>query len=94
MIGVPVFNEQNEKIGEIIDLVTDTQGQLLSFVISVPSKDLGERLVEVTPNIIRFPKNVASGTAPTDPVNARWFPERAVLNATKTGLLALPEVKF
>jgi hypothetical protein len=95
VVGAPVFNAQNERIGEISDLLLDYWGVLKAVVVSLGGlPGLGERLVTVQLDVLRFPHTIAPGTQPSDPVNDRWFPEQAVLATTKDALLALPEFKY
>jgi hypothetical protein len=95
VVGVPVFNGQNERIGEISDLILDRTGAIREVIISLGGyPGNGERLVAVQLDVLRFPHKIAEGTAPSDPINARWFPEQAVLPTTKDALLALPEFKY
>jgi hypothetical protein len=86
---------QNEKIGEISDLMLDHAGVIKGVIIALGDyPGNAERLVVVQLDVLRFPHKIVEGTAPSDPVNNRWFPEQAVLATTKDALLALPEFKY
>ena len=95
IVGVPVFNAQNERIGEISDLLIDHAGVIKAVVVSLGGlPGTGERLVSVQLDVLRFPHKIAPGSQPSDAINDRWFPEQAVLATTKDALLALPEFKY
>jgi sporulation protein YlmC with PRC-barrel domain len=95
VIGVPIYNGQEEKIGQIEDLVLDHQGRVKAALLSAGRYlGTGDRLVAVSLEVLRFPNPPVSGTSPTDPVNAKWYPDRAVLNITKDALMALPAFEF
>jgi hypothetical protein len=95
VVGVPVVNGQNEKVGEISDLIIDRDGVIRGVIVAIGGyPGNAERLVAVQLDVLRFPHKVVEGSAPSDPVNNRWFPEQAVLATTKDALLALPEFKY
>jgi hypothetical protein len=88
-------NGQNEKVGEISDLIIDRDGVIRGVIVAIGGyPGNAERLVAVQLDVLRFPHKVVEGSAPSDPVNNRWFPEQAVLATTKDALLALPEFKY
>ncbi|MGZ3351929.1 MAG: PRC-barrel domain-containing protein [Xanthobacteraceae bacterium] len=122
LVGVNVYNNENESIGSINDLLTDKSGNIKAVVIGVGGfLGVGEHLVAVAFDQIKFvdtpvPSTTsstapASGTRPaptttgaastnTPPASATpsksnpWYPDHAVLNATKDQLKQMPEFKY
>ncbi len=70
MVGLNVYNDKNEKIGSINDLLMDKGGSIKAAVIGVGGfLGVGERLVAVSFDKIKFsdqpvPSTTASNTAP------------------------------
>ena len=96
VIGVNVYNEQNEKIGDISELIITSNGNVEGAVIGVGGfLGMGEHDILVPMNLLKF-SNKAGKTSGGMVSNDRkeWFPDRAVLNATKDQLKALPEFKY
>jgi hypothetical protein len=86
VIGVPVYNAQKEAIGKISDLLMDPQARVATAILSVGGYlGVGERLVQVPLDMLRFPKDV---TAPS------IYPATAVLNTSKETLAGMPEFKY
>jgi hypothetical protein len=86
VIGVPVYNAQNQAIGQISDLLMDQQARVATAILSVGGYlGVGDRLVQVPLSLIRFPK---------DPAAPSVYPEKAVLNTTKETLAGMPEFKY
>lgn len=119
IVGLNVYNNNNESIGSINDLLTDKSGNIKGVVIGVGGfLGVGEHLVAVAFDQIKFmTEPVASTTssntssksttttgasnsnkmAPTSSTSAKtnaWYPDHAVLNATKDQLKAMPEFKY
>ena len=129
LAGVDVYNEANEKIGEINDVILDRSGKVANVILGVGGfLGLGERYVAVAFDKLKWvDQPVASTTASTTsaPANGpattsapdgttrtttgaatttttttttsastRWYPDRAVYNATKDELKAMPEFKY
>jgi sporulation protein YlmC with PRC-barrel domain len=123
IVGLNVYNDQNESIGSINDLLTDKNGSIKAVVIGVGGfLGVGAHLVAVAFDKIKFvtepvaytgvagaPNAAGSRPAPatttgtststnTAPASASkpnpWYPDHAVLNATKDQLKAMPEFKY
>jgi hypothetical protein len=86
IIGVPVYNAQNQAIGQISDLLMDQQARVATAILSVGGYlGVGDRLVQVPLSLIRFPKDAAASNI---------YPERALLNTTRETLAGMPEFKY
>ncbi|HWV55761.1 PRC-barrel domain-containing protein [Pseudorhodoplanes sp.] len=95
LIGVNVYNQQNEKLGEINELIMNSSGQVAGAVIGVGGfLGMGERDVMVPLNQLRFSSDGATTTGSANNGDHKWYPERAVLNANKDQLKAMPEFKY
>lgn len=96
LIGVDVYNNQNEKIGEIDELIMTSNGQVTGAVIGVGGfLGLGERNVMVPLNQLRFSnKEGAATTGAARDGDRNWYPERAVMNTDKEKLTGMPEFKY
>ena len=115
LIGVNVYNEQNNSVGEIDEVLLDRTGKVAAFVIGVGGfLGMGEHEVLMSFDKVKFvnePIRAASTTATTKPTttgastntvatkkvrdtNEKWYPDHAVINATKDQLKAMPEFKY
>jgi sporulation protein YlmC with PRC-barrel domain len=125
LVGLSVYNDNNESLGSINDLLTDKSGNIKAVVIGVGGfLGVGEHLVAVPLDEIKFvnepivyagasgpktatntspnstlpPSSTTTGAANTAPVAASkpnpWYPDHAVLSATKDQLKAMPEFKY
>src|ERR1700726_3417924 len=122
VVGLSVYNENNESIGSINDLLTDRNGNINAVVIGVGGfLGMGSQLVAVPFDKIKFvnepvaytgaangpnapgtrpPSTTTTGAANPPPAIANtakpnpWYPDHAVLNATKDDLKAMPEFKY
>ena len=120
LIGLNVYNEQNEKLGDINEIILDPTGKVAGYVIGVGGfLGMGEHNIMVEPSKIKFVNEPvrtttssntttttgAPGTTPTGaPTNTRnvaarsaseqWYPDHAVMSATKDQLKALPQFKY
>ncbi|WP_038934988.1 PRC-barrel domain-containing protein [Bradyrhizobium japonicum] len=129
LVHVDVYNEANEKIGEINDVILDRSGKVAKVILGVGGVlGLGEHYVVVDFDKLKWvDQPVTSTTASTTsaPASApattsapdsatrtttgaatttttttttsastRWYPERAVLNASKEELRSMPEFKY
>jgi sporulation protein YlmC with PRC-barrel domain len=127
--GVDVYNEANEKIGEINDVVLDRSGKVANVILGVGGVlGLGEHYVAVAFDKLKWVDQPATSTTASTtsaPANApattsapnsttrtttgaatttttttttsaskHWYPDRAVYNATKDELKAMPEFKY
>ncbi len=123
VVGLSVYNDSNESLGSINDLLTDKSGSIKAVVVGVGGfLGVGEHLVAVPFDKIKFStepvvtntaaagstgssgmKPVTStggtiGSAPAAPVTTSkpnpWYPDHAVLSATKDELKGMPEFKY
>jgi sporulation protein YlmC with PRC-barrel domain len=71
LIGVNIYNEQNEKLGDINEIILDKEGKVLGYVVGVGGfLGMGEHDILVEPNKIKFvdePVRSASTTTTTRP---------------------------
>jgi sporulation protein YlmC with PRC-barrel domain len=97
LIGVNVYNAQNEKLGEISELIVDSSGRLAGAVIGVGGfLGMGEHDVLVPLERLKFANQAGKNTTGQSSGNSgkQWYPDRAVLNANKDQLKAMPEFKY
>ena len=129
LAGVNVYNEANEKIGDINDVILDRSGKVANVILGVGGVlGLGEHYVAVPFDKLKWvDQPVTSTTASTTsaPANApattsapdgttrtttgaatttttttttsaskSWYPDHAVINATKDELKAMSEFKY
>lgn len=123
VVGLSVYNANNESLGSINDLLMDKSGNIKAVVIGVGGfLGVGEHLVAVPYDKIKFVNEpvatasaasgtsggssgmnstrpaggVTTGAAPAAPaIKANpWYPDHAVLDATKDELKAMPEFKY
>jgi len=110
IIGLNVYNEKNEKIGDINELLLDKQGNVEMAVIGVGGfLGMGEHAVAVKFSKLKWvdepvrssATTAANRPAPTTGAGAtanarrdRNYPDHAVLNASKEQLKSMPEVKY
>ena len=110
VVGLNVYNNNNEKVGDINDILMDKSGNIKAVVIGVGGfLGMGEHLVAVPFDKVKVVNEpmTYSGTASTSgPPSAStttgsasskpnpWYPDHAVFNATKDDLKAMPEFKY
>jgi sporulation protein YlmC with PRC-barrel domain len=120
VVGLSVYNDSNESIGSINDLLTDRSGNIKAAVIGVGGfLGMGSRLVAVPFDKIKFvnepvaytgvsgapnapasrpPSTTGSvNNAPTMANTAKpnpWYPDHALVSATKEQLTAMPEFTY
>jgi hypothetical protein len=121
LIGTNVYNDQNEKIGDINEVLLTSSGNVAGVVLGVGGfLGMGEHDVLVKLDQLKFvnepvrantadkkadqPKT--TGSASTEATkdrsseraardaNEKWYPDHAVMNATKDQLKAMPEFKY
>jgi hypothetical protein len=81
--GLNVYNQKDEKVGEITDLAIGKGEQLQAMILSVGGfLGVGERYVAVSPSSVRVSYNKDKDT---------WS---AKMNTTKDALKAAPEFKY
>jgi sporulation protein YlmC with PRC-barrel domain len=125
LAGLSVYNDDNESLGSINDLLMDKSGTVKAVVIGVGGfLGVGEHLVTVSFDKLKFvnepvaytgaagapnpgiPKSASTTTSTTTTGAANgsasssttksnpWYPDHAVLNATKEELKAMPEFRY
>jgi sporulation protein YlmC with PRC-barrel domain len=96
LAGVNVYNEQNEKIGDINDIIIDSSGKVDGAVVSVGGfLGMGEHDVKIPLSQIKFSNEAGkTTTGSTSSGSKQWYPDRAVVNATKDQLKAMAEFKY
>ena len=87
LIGVNIYNEQNEKLGDINEIILDKEGKVLGYVIGVGGfLGMGEHDIFVEPGKIKFvnePARSASNTR-TNTTATNTNPPPANPNAAPT----------
>ena len=114
LVGLNVYNNANEKIGDISEILLDPSGKVAGFVIGVGGfLGMGQHDVLVPPDQLKFVNEpvrtstststttttTGAGTAttttrPARAANEKWYPDHAVMNATKDQLKAMPAFKY
>jgi hypothetical protein len=116
VIGVNVYNENNEKIGDIQEIIIDKSAKVDNVVLGVGGfLGMGEHYVAVPMEKLKWVdepvRTSSTTTAPADKstattgeanranraeraANEKWYPDHAVLNATKDQLKAMPQFKY
>ena len=135
LAGINVYNQANEKIGDINEVILDRSGKVANVILGVGGLlGLGEHFVAVpfdkltwvdqpatstTSSKTSAPGNVPAATTSTAPdnvtrtttgtsttgasttttttttsANKNWYPDHALLSATKDELKAMPEFKY
>jgi sporulation protein YlmC with PRC-barrel domain len=106
LIHMNVYNNQNEKIGDIKELMLDKGGKVANVVIGVGGFiGMGERDVAVPFDQLKWVNEPArsannssssttTGSAQTQQTRGKNYPDHAVLNATKDQLKAMPQFDY
>jgi sporulation protein YlmC with PRC-barrel domain len=121
VVGLSVYNDNNESIGSINDLLMDKSGNIKAAVLSVGGfLGVGSQLVAIPYDKIKFVNEPVAYTgasnapntanrpatstttgaattsppATTTPKPNAWYPDHAVLNATKDELKSMAEFKY
>ncbi len=99
LIHMNVYNGQNEKIGDIKELMLDKSGKVENVVIGVGGfLGMGEHDVAVNFDRLKWSDGAAttgSGKSASESKNAdRNYPDHAVLNVTKDQLKAMPNFQY
>lgn len=115
LVGLNVYNDSNEKLGDINEVLVDNSGRVSAVIVGVGGfLGVSEQNVAVNFDRLKWDKepvrsSSASGGASTTPrgvttgsaaaINDNgiakaprndWYPDHAVLNATKDQLKAMP----
>jgi len=125
LVGLSVYNDSNESLGSINDLLMDKSGNIKGVVIGVGGfLGVGEHLVAMPFDKVKFVNEpivytgtagaggaggaggstrpgstTTTGAANTAPAATPakpnpWYPDHAVISATKDQLKAMPEFKY
>lgn len=118
MVGLSVYNEKNESVGSINEMLTDKNGKIVAVVIGVGGfLGVGEHLVAIPFDKVKFVSEpiaytgasnnppaskpggstTTTGAATTTTTASKpnpWYPDHAVINATKDELKAMTEFKY
>lgn len=96
LVGVNIYNEQNDKIGAVDDVIIDTSGKVDGIVVSVGGfLGMGEHNVMMKLNQIKFANKAGTtSTGTTSSDSKQWYPDRGTVNATKDQLKAMPQFKY
>ncbi len=126
LVGVNVYNDSNESLGSINDLIVDNSGNIKNVIIGVGGfLGVGERYIAVGFDQLKWsndPVKTAAATppaggtdnsrtvgssttaAPGTPMTApaaaarsnadAWYPDHALLSATKDQVKSMPEFKY
>jgi sporulation protein YlmC with PRC-barrel domain len=116
MVGLSVYNDKNESIGSINDMLTDKDGKIKAVVIGVGGfLGIGEHLVAIPFDQVKFvdeavaytgasntgnstnrPSTTTTGSTSSSTATTKnpWYPDHAVVNATKDQLKAMTEFKY
>ncbi len=116
LVGVNVYNDQNESVGEIDEVLIDHSGKVAGLVIGVGGfLGVGKQEVLMPLDKVKFVNepvrsastttNTKTGSATTGAANTastantrakteKWYPDHAVISATKDQLKAMPQFKY
>lgn len=119
LVGLSVYNDSNESLGSINDLLMDKSGNIKGVVIGVGGfLGVGEHLVALPFDKVKFvnepivytgaaasppatgsrpASTTTTGAAPAAATPAKpnpWYPDHAVISATKDQLKSMPEFKY
>jgi sporulation protein YlmC with PRC-barrel domain len=98
--GIDVYNQQNQKIGDIDDVLMDKDGKAKLAILGVGGfLGMGEHNVAVNFSELKFSdqavKSSTSGSnADTNKSVRKNYPDHAVFNATKDQLKAMPQFRY
>jgi PRC-barrel domain len=102
MHGINVYNQQNQKIGDIDDVLMDKDGKATLAVLGVGGfLGMGEHNVAVKFSELKFSdqpvksgSNTTGANESTNKSERKNYPDHAVFNATKDQLKAMPQFKY
>jgi len=96
LVGVNIYNEQDDKIGQIDDVIVDSSGKVDGVVVSVGGfLSMGEHNVMMKLNQIKFANKAGTTTTGSSSSDSKqWYPDRGTVNATKDQLKAMPQFKY
>ena len=83
MIGVTIYNEQNERLGDINEILLDASGKVLGYVLGVGGfLGMGEHDIFVEPSKIKFVNEPMRSQAPAPAPDATNRPTTTTPTAT------------
>lgn len=107
LIGVTIYNMQNETVGDINEVILDSTGKVAGYVLGVGGfLGMGEHDVLVKAEDLKFVNEARTTTTTTTPpattpaarparaANEKWYPDHAIINATKDQLKAVPQFRY
>lgn len=103
LIGLNVYNQADEKLGDINELLLDAEGRVKAVVIGVGGfLGMGEHDIAVTMDKLKFMETPHAKSAAADRKTTTgstastndWAPDHAVMSATKDQLKAMPQFKY
>jgi sporulation protein YlmC with PRC-barrel domain len=106
LIHMNVYNAQNEKVGDIKELLLDKNGKINTVAIAVGGfLGMGERDVAVKFDQLKWSNEpvksttsantaTTTGSAQSQGTRDRNYPDHAVLDATKDQLKAMPQFEY
>ena len=110
LIGLNVYNEQNEKLGDINEVLLDHSGKVAGVVLGVGGfLGMGEHDVLVSFDKLKWVNEpvrastpppattTTTTTAPARPARVateKWYPDHAVMSVTKDQLKAMQQFRY
>jgi sporulation protein YlmC with PRC-barrel domain len=109
LLGLNVYNDQNEKLGDISEILMDKSGKVDGVVIGVGGfLGMGQHDIKVEMSKLKFvdepvrtssssasPGGTTGSATTTSTTKNKWYPDHAVLSgATKDSLKGMPEFKY
>lgn len=96
LVGVNIYNEQNDKVGDISDVILDSSGKVDGVVVGVGGfLGMGEHNVLLPMDKIKFSNESGkSTTGSTSSGSKQWYPDRGTIAANKDQLKAMKEFKY
>lgn len=106
LINLNVYNDQNEKIGDIKELMMDKSGKIDQVVVGVGGVlGIGERDVAIKFSELKFsdqpvPSSSAlsnratTGAGSSASSHEKNYPDHAILNMTKDQLKSMPQFNY
>lgn len=96
LVGVDIYNEQNENIGEVREVIIDPSGNVNGVVVGVGGfLGMGEHNVMMKLDQIKFSnKRGTTTTGSTSSDSKQWYPDRGTVSTTKEQLRAMPHFEY
>lgn len=95
LMGVAIYNQQNEKIGDVNEILVDGSGRVDGVIVGVGGfLGMGEHDVKMSIDKIRFTNEAGKTTTGSSGGSKQWYPDRGTVNASKDELKAMPQFKY